>query len=64
MALGLAPEQADEHVPEGPPVEDDDRQDRARLDGDVEHRPLVGLEAQQLGGEDQMAGRGDRADIR
>ena len=53
-------EQADDHVAERAPVEDDDGEDRAGLDGDVEHRPVVGVEAEQLGGEDQMAGRGDR----
>ena len=53
-------EHSDQHLPEGPPVEDDDGEDGARLDGDVEHRPFVRLEAQQLGGEDQVAGRRDR----
>ena len=39
----------------------------AKVEGHVEfrtkaeaHRPFVGLEPQQLGGQDQMAGRGDR----
>ena len=59
-ALGLALEQADEHVAEGPPVEHDDGEDRAGLDGDVEQRPFVGVEAEQLGREDQVAGRRDR----
>ena len=36
----LALEQADQHRPEGPPVEHDHREDRAELDDDVEHRPL------------------------
>jgi hypothetical protein len=56
---GVALEQAFEHRPEGAPVEDDDRQDRAELNDDVERRPFVRVEPEQVGGEDQMAGRGD-----
>ena len=52
-------EQADDHVAEGAPVKHDDGEDRAGLDGDVEQGPFVGLEAEQFGGEDQMAGRRD-----
>ena len=37
----VAPEQPLEHRPEGPPVEDDDREDRAELDDDVERRPFL-----------------------
>jgi hypothetical protein len=43
----------------GLPVQHHDREDRAELDEHVEHRPLRGVVAEQLGGEDQVAGRGD-----
>src|SRR6185437_13476138 len=56
-------EQAFEHRPESPPVEDDDGEDRAQLDDDVERLPLGGVEAQKLGGEDQVAGRGDGQEL-
>ena len=61
--IGVALEQPFEHRPEGAPVEDDDREDRAQLDDDVERRPLLRVEAEQLGGEDQVAGRGDRQEF-
>ena len=57
---GLALPQADQHVAEGPPVEHEDGEDRAGLDGDVEQRPFVGVIAEQLGRQDQVPGRGDR----
>ena len=37
----VAPDQPFEHRPEGPPVKDDDREDRAELDDDVERRPFA-----------------------
>ena len=52
-----------EHRPEGAPVEDDDRQDRAQLDDDVERRPFLGVEAEQFGGENQVPGRGNRQEL-
>ena len=58
------PEQPVDHRPESAPVEHDHGQDRAQLDDDVEHLPLVRIEAEQLGGEDQVAGRGDREEFR
>ena len=60
---GLALEHSFEHRPESAPVEDDDGEDRAQLDDDVERRPLLRIEAEQLGGEDQVAGRGDREEF-
>ena len=59
-AVAVALEQPDQHVAKGAPVEHDDGEDRAGLDGDVEQRPFVGLEAEQFGGEDEVAGRGHR----
>ena len=50
-------QQAHAHGPEGAPVEDDHRQDRAQLDNDIEHRPGRGVIAQQFAGEDKVAGR-------
>ena len=61
--FGLPPDQADQHRPEGPPVEHDHGEDRAQLDDDVEHRPARGVVAEQFAGEDQMAGRGDRDEL-
>ena len=56
----IALEQARRAPPRRSPVEHDDGEDRAGLDGDVEQRPAVGVEAEQFGGEDQVAGRTDR----
>jgi len=36
------------------------RQDRRELDGDLEHLALLVVEAEQLPGEDQVPGTGDR----
>ena len=44
--LKVALEQPGEHIPEGSPVQHDDGEDRPGLDGDVEQRPVIGLEAQ------------------
>ena len=52
-----------EYGPECTPVEHDDREDRAKLDDDVECRPLLRVEAEQLGGKDQMACRRDRQEF-
>jgi hypothetical protein len=62
-ALRLAAQQAEEDRPEGPPVEHDDGEDRAELDDDVEHRPLLRIVAEQLRGQDQVTGRGDRDEL-
>ena len=60
---GFAREQTGRDRPEGAPVEHDHGQDRAQLDDHVEGRPLLGTVAEQLGGEDQVPGRGDRQEL-
>src|SRR5690606_20045568 len=49
--------------PERLPVLHHDREDRAELDHDVEHRPLRGVVAEQLRGENQVASGGDRDEL-
>src|SRR3546814_2430461 len=49
----IAAEEAGEHLPEQLPVQHDDREDRARLDSDVEDRPARGVITEQLGREDR-----------
>ena len=61
--FGLAMPEADEDGEEGPPVEHDHRKDRAELDDDVEHRPVVRIVAEQRAGKDEMAGRRDRDEL-
>ncbi len=53
----VAPRHAGDDGRERPPVEHDDREDRAELDDDVEQLPAVGVEAEQAAGEDQVPGR-------
>src|SRR3546814_6909051 len=52
----IAAEEAGEHLPEQLPVQHDDREDRARLDSDVEDRPARGVITEQLGREDEVPG--------
>ena len=49
-------QQALTHRPERAPIEHDHGQNRPQLDHDVEHRPLVVIIAEQLGGQNQVAG--------
>src|SRR5690606_35111111 len=56
-------EHADPGLPERLPVLHHDREDRAELDHDVEHRPLRGVVAEQLRGENQVASGGDRDEL-
>jgi hypothetical protein len=51
------------HRPEGPPIQDDDRQDRAELDDDVEHLPPRVIIPQQRTRQDQVAGGGHRQEF-
>ena len=55
----IAPDQPDQHIAKRLPVDDDDGENGAGLDRDVEQRPFVGVEAHQLGREDEMPGRRD-----
>ena len=59
----IDPHQADGDCPECPPVKHDHRQDRAQLNDDIEHPPMLGIIAEQRTGEDQMAGRGNRDEL-
>src|SRR3546814_13481105 len=54
----IAAEEAGEHLPEQLPVQHDDREDRARLDSDVEDRPARGVIPQQLRSEERGEGKG------
>ena len=56
----LAAQQPMAHRPEGAPELHHHRQNGAQLDDDIEHIPLVAVVPKDLGGEDQVAGGGNR----
>jgi hypothetical protein len=58
--LRVPAQQARADRPEGAPVLHHHGQDRAELDDDVEHLPLIGIVAEDLGRKDQVPGRRDR----